>query len=77
MICKVYAEYFYKVFYLFVYFGFFFYQRWYIFVFARGVIIVFEMFIVAPVDNSYVLKKFSISRIDFSVNTKKLVSSAY
>ena len=52
-------------------------SRLYIFGFARGVIFFFETFVVAPTANSYFLKKFSISRIDSSVNTKKLVSSAY
>ena len=52
-------------------------SRLYIFAFARGVIVVFETFIVAPVAISYFLKKVNISRIDYSVNTKKLVSSAY
>ena len=48
-----------------------------IFAFARGVIAVFEMLMVAPVAISNVLKKFSISTIDSSVITKRLVSSAY
>ena len=52
-------------------------SRLYIFEFTRGVIVVFQMLMVAPVAISYFLKKFSISAIDSSVVTKRLVSSAY
>ena len=57
---------------------YFFYQGYiYIFAFARGAVVVFEMLMIAPVAISYFLKKFSISTIDSSVITNRLVSSAY
>ena len=49
----------------------------YIFAFARGVVIVFEVLMVAPVAISYFSKRFSIPTIDFSVIMKRLVTSAY
>ena len=57
---------------------YFFYQGYiYIFAFSRGAVVVFEMLMIAPVAISYFLKKFSISTIDSSVITNRLVSSAY
>ena len=45
--------------------------------FARGVIVVLEILMVAPVAKLYFSKKLRISIMDCSVSTKRLVSSAY